>query len=242
MRSTLENLYVLSERGVITANYIALFVYYKLHAGEPISTQTAAKKLGLSTTAINHMINVLHRLDLILVERQSGKAKQITPKALTSDRVQEIVTDSELLLSVSSYKDNRINKYHKKVLRIDNSYKEEGSSFQPLSVELTTVAKYLPDGYDFLATPAFARRIRSEIVERRGFDLVAYTRWFMKKKLGVTVTGFSPGIFLYPGILAEYSHVRKQYELSDKYKRVSTRNKTTFEQAAKKLEAEFGND
>lgn len=85
---------------------------------------------------------------------------------------------------------------------------------------------------NFRVTPAHLKRLEKLATE---VDLEAYCKFFVKHKLGKTVTSFGIGIFVYEGIVREFKLKQRKTTKANSYKQVSSR-KASFEAAAKEFE------
>jgi len=228
MRRTLSNLYKLVAVNILTANSVALYMFCKLNEGK-LTVNTIHKSINLSTTIIRHHLHIMNELGIIAWSAQRGKAGEIICSDLDDEATERILGDSSLLSSLSNYKDLKINKYNTKGYEY-NILKGGGSD------ELQVLKELIPaEHLNFRVTPAHLHKLKQLAGD---VDLADYCKYFVKHKLGKTVTSFGIGIFVYEGIVREYKLQTRKKQKANAYKKVSSR-KASFDQAAKEFEEDI---
>ena len=254
-KQSIENLTELIEKKLLNSTDLALYVYLAVHSGEAVSLRILQKRLAQSVTSIVHHIAILELLQLISIARikKPRKHNVYTVKDLSKERVLKIVSDKNTYLSqIERLKDSKIGKYHPKalsvhtgsslILDINNniSIEEEGKCTDELSEPLKYVLRKVPEEF---ATTVIVRPQQIHALQvlndDTNFDLQQYVKWFMDRKLGITVDRFSLGIFLYPGMITEFKTKQLKKKKSNRYKAKNKVPESDIQKKKKKLEEEL---
>lgn len=245
MRKTLENLYRFIPRRILTGNDISLYVFLKLHEREPLPLSKISKAVGLSTTNVVFRITVFEMLGILRVQRKAAahRTNIYHPLPLSDSDAITLLGNNTLLQKINKLKDAKIHKYHPKGYSVDKEdiilIKRKRDLSSALSEPLKLVVRYIPEKFAsmFRVTPDLERRLR-KLSEK--LDLEVYTKWFMTRKLGVTVDHFGLGIFLYEGIIDEYRVVRSKLEKTKRYKAGKKVSKEAIKRTKRELEGLYG--
>lgn len=240
---TVINIQKLIEKKILSTTSLALYFVLEVHSGEALSLSKLSKGLGQSVTSIVHHIKMLELLRLIKVERQKKPKRNIYTTASLNDSftLRLLSSNNSILSKIDTLKDTKINKYHPKA----SSIKEEeikdirrGRCTTALSESLKLVLSKLPSKYITTVVVRPQQEAKLKLLSEK-IDLAVYVKWFMAKKLGVTVDRFSLGIFLYDGMIDEYKVVRGKWEKAQRYKKKDKVSKEAIDESDKRLEEEL---